>query len=250
MKNTFLLYPHKNRKARFRLFCFPYAGGGASIFHNWLDAFPAEVEVCPIQLPGRENRILERAYRSFSILIQELKDSLREFLDVPYAFLGHSMGALICYELTRALAVAKSTQPLELFVSAFAAPHEYKPIMSDFSDEDLLSHLRHLNGIPKEFFQDSMYSEKLLSVVRDDFNLIKSYEFITGEKLKIPIIALGGNDDPIVSSSSLKAWGSLTKSSFVAHTFPGDHFFIKDAENLLIPWVVSEVQLLLSQVCN
>src|SRR5438094_5975985 len=90
-------------QARLRLFCFPYAGGGASIFRTWLNAFPSEIEVCPIQLPGRENRLLEPPFTQLPLLVQTLADALRLCLDLPFAFFGHSLGALISFELARRL---------------------------------------------------------------------------------------------------------------------------------------------------
>src|SRR5438552_7109196 len=108
--------------AAVRLFCFPYAGGGASAFRCWPDALPASIEVCPVQLPGRETRFREPPYTRLAPLAEALGHALRPFLDRPFAFFGHSMGALVAFELTRWLRRAGGPQPAHLFVSACAAP--------------------------------------------------------------------------------------------------------------------------------
>ena len=85
--------------ARLRLFCFPYAGGGASIYHPWSKRLSGDVEICPLYLPGRENRLREPCFKRLSSLVEELTDALTHFMDVPFAFFGHSMGALISFEV-------------------------------------------------------------------------------------------------------------------------------------------------------
>ena len=89
--------------ARLRLFCFPYAGGGASIYHPWSKRLSGDVEICPLYLPGRENRLREPCFKRLSSLVEELTDALTHFMDVPFAFFGHSMGALISFEVARRL---------------------------------------------------------------------------------------------------------------------------------------------------
>jgi surfactin synthase thioesterase subunit len=109
-------------KARLRLFCFPYAGGGASLYRGWSKALPLEVEVCSIQLPGREDRLREAPITSISLLVQALSYAIRPYLDRPFAFWGHSMGALIAFELARQLRREVMPEPGHLFVSGRGAP--------------------------------------------------------------------------------------------------------------------------------
>src|SRR5262245_26039610 len=101
--NIWFQYWKHKRLARVRLFCFPYAGGGASIFRAWPELTPPEIEVCPVQLPGREGRLLEPPFSSIQPLIEVLSEVLQPYLDMPYAFFGHSMGSLISFELTHHL---------------------------------------------------------------------------------------------------------------------------------------------------
>src|SRR5450631_3469513 len=110
-------------RGRLRLFCFPYAGGGASLFHAWSEHLPPEIEVCPIQLPGREARLSEQAFSQVDTLLAALVPILLPYLDKPYAFFGHSMGALISFELARMLQRdALARPPLRLIVSGRRAP--------------------------------------------------------------------------------------------------------------------------------
>src|SRR5581483_5831846 len=104
-------------RAEVRLFCFPYAGGGASIFRDWSGRLPGHVEVCPVQLPGRETRFRESAFTHVSPLVTTLAESLRPKLDRPFAFFGHSLGALVAFELSRRLLQDYELQPTHLFVS-------------------------------------------------------------------------------------------------------------------------------------
>src|SRR5262249_13687929 len=109
-------------QADIRLFCFPYAGGGASVFRGWADGLPASVEVCPVQLPGRGTRFREPAFTRLPPLIEALAESLRPHLDRPFAFFGHSLGALVAFELARYLHQHQGREPVRLFVSGCGGP--------------------------------------------------------------------------------------------------------------------------------
>ena len=115
--------PHPNPGARLRLFCLPFAGGGASAYRLWAADLPAWVEVCPIQLPGREDRYGEPAFTSLIGLSRAMSREVTPFLDRPFAFFGHSMGALVGFELARALRHSKAPAPLAMFLAAYPAPH-------------------------------------------------------------------------------------------------------------------------------
>ena len=127
VSTRWLACPQLNPQARMRLFCFPYAGGGASIFHRWPGKLPTMVEVCAVLLPGRGNRLTEPPFIQLSPLVQTLTEALLPHLTTPFAFFGHSMGALIGFELARQLRRQQGPSPVHLFVSGREAPQLPSP---------------------------------------------------------------------------------------------------------------------------
>src|SRR5581483_6298697 len=111
-----------NPEASLRLFCFPYAGGGASIFYTWLSTLPPGVDVCPVQIPGREHRLREVPFTRLSELVRAIRQALVPYLDRPFVFYGHSMGGLLGFELTRLLRQQGDRLPLHFFVSGCRGP--------------------------------------------------------------------------------------------------------------------------------
>src|SRR5260370_28895087 len=144
-----------NSQSTFRLFCFPYAGGGTSIFHTWKGMLPPDVTVCPIQLPGREKRLAEPPFTRISLLVRAMAHALRPFLNCPFAFFGHSMGALISFELARQLRRQKAPEPTYLFVSAQKAPQlpDLTPPLHQLAEADFVEHLHRLYGTPEAILQ-------------------------------------------------------------------------------------------------
>src|SRR5258708_5279394 len=141
-------------ETRLRLFCFPYAGAGASVFREWAKALPSEIEVIPVQLPGRESRIREPLLTRVGTMVEMLLGEITN-LHTPFAFFGHSMGALVCFELARRLRDGGKPSPVHLFVSARRAPQtpDEKPPLHKLEDRDLLEELRQFNATPAEIFQ-------------------------------------------------------------------------------------------------
>src|SRR5712691_357769 len=139
-----------NPQARLRLFCFPYAGGGSAVFRGWSDYFPKEVEVCPIQLPGRGSRLSEAPFTSMQPLAEALTDVLCSRTDRPFAFFGYSMGATLSFEIVRQARKKCLQQPLHLIVAACRAPQIPDAGIPThmLSDADFLTELNRLNGTP------------------------------------------------------------------------------------------------------
>ncbi|MFC7439846.1 thioesterase II family protein [Laceyella putida] len=226
--NQVLMYRKPNPQAELRLFCFPYAGGGASIYTNWQTRFSKRVEVCPVQLPGRENRMLETPISSMAQLVPQLADELEGYLDQPFLFFGHSMGALISFELTRELRRRNQPLPQKLIVSAKSAPHvpRRKSFGYASSDVELIAELRELNGTPEEVLQSEELMELFLPIIRADFELVTRYAYQEEEPLSCPILALGGTEDADVPPENLAAWQQVTTGDFSLRLFAGDHFYL------------------------
>lgn len=226
-----------NPQARLRLICFPYAGGGGSVFRTWVDGLPITVEVCAIHLPGRGSRITEPPFTELLPLVQALSRDLLPYLtDKPCAFFGHSMGALIGFELIRELRRQRARTPLHLFVSGRGAPHipNPDPPIHDLPETEFVAELRRFNGTPKEVLEHPELMQLLIPALRADFAVCETYSYTVDAPLDCPISAFGGLDDHDVSRDRLEAWGDQSSASFSLRMFRGNHFFLHTVEQLLL----------------
>lgn len=233
-----------NPQARLRLFCFPYAGGAASVFRNWSDGLPADVEVCPVQLPGRGTRLMEPPFSRLSPLVEAMAEALLPLLDKPFALFGHSLGSLVSFELARQLRAKHQVRPVRLFVSAGPAPQIPRrglPIHS-LPEREFTAELRRLNGTPGELVDHKELMDIVLPSLRADFALYESYRYSSGPPLNCPISTFGGLSDQKVSHCDLEAWRDQTAVSFSIRMFPGDHFFLKTMQPLLLRALSQELR--------
>ena len=233
-----------NPQARLRLFCFPYAGTGASIFRTWSDSLPADVEVCPVQFPGRGTRLMETPFTQLSPLVQALAQALVPLLDRPFAFFGHSLGAMVGFELARQLRRQSGVQPVRLFVSADRAPqipHRDRPIHA-LPEEEFLHELRRLNGIPGKVLEEADLMQIMLPVLRADLAVYETYVYSSEPPLNCPISTFGGLQDHRVSRGDLEAWRDQTSVSFSLRMFPGDHFFWSTTQPRLLQVLSQELR--------
>lgn len=218
---------------RLRLFCLPYAGGGAAVFRGWQAGLPSAVEVCPVRLPGREMRLKEPAITEMPVMLHRLGEALTPYLGQPYAFFGHSMGALLAYELLDRLARAGRPLPAYLFVSGRQAPHVERAPLSQpverLSDADFLRDLAPVNAGSRAAVDHPDLAALVLPVLRADFLLCQSYRAVRRPPFALPLTALGGLDDPAVDRAALEPWAEHTTRSFSLHMFPGDHMFVHSA---------------------
>jgi medium-chain acyl-[acyl-carrier-protein] hydrolase len=215
--------------ATIRLLCLPYAGGGASIYRSWSRMLPPEIEVRPIQLPGRENRIDEPPMRRLDDLCPLLADMLAGALDRPYVLFGHSMGALLAYALTLELAARGAPAPAMLMVSARRAPHlpPMRAPIHDLPEQEFTHRLRQLGGTPPEVFEHSELMELVVPLLRADFALNESLQLpYPPSGISCPVIALGAVDDPEVAPEALAAWRAVAKDTFTLRLFTGGHFYL------------------------
>lgn len=236
--------------ATLRLLCFPYAGGGANIFREWQNDLPAAVEVCPVQLPGREKRLLEPSFTNLSRLVQVAANALLPYLDKPFAFFGHSMGAAISFELARYLRNEENIRPVHLFVSGRGAPQlpERDTPTYNLPEAEFLKELRRLKGTPEEVLEHPELMELMLPLLRADFELVQTYRYSAGPPLDCPITAFGGLQDEEVSRADLEAWREQTAADFSLHMLPGEHFFLHTAQSLLLKTLAQELRKDMSRI--
>jgi surfactin synthase thioesterase subunit len=217
-------------EARVRLFCFPHAGAGASAFRAWSGTLPAGVDVLAIQAPGREARLAEAPFQDLAPLVSEVAGALGAYDDCPMAFFGHSLGAIVAFEVVRELQRRGSDGPIRLFVCACRAPHQAprsSPI-NGLPDANFLAELGRLGGTPHEILGQDELMGLLLPGLRADFRLAESYLTSTTARVECPISAFGGREDPEVTAENLAGWALHTTAGFQLRLFPGAHFFIFD----------------------
>ncbi len=248
--NSWVVCPKPIAQARLRLFCFPYAGGGATVFREWANYFPPSIEVCAIQLPGRESRWREPLFTHWEPLVQALAQALRPYFDRPFAFFGHSLGALIGFELARALARQNNLAPLHLFVAGHAAPQvpNTEPAIHQMPGPEFIQKLESLSGTPAEVLQNAELMELFLPVLRADFAINETYSYTPGQPLECPISAFGGLQDKIFIPADLEGWRDQTRQVFTLRLLPGDHFFLHSARPLLLRAVIQDLSQSLSRL--
>ena len=239
--------------ARFRLFCFPYAGGGASIFRSWANWLPEEVEAVGIQLPGRETRLAEPLMLSMGPLTDELSEEMPPHLDLPFAFYGHSTGALIAFELARVLRKRGLPQPELLFLSGQDGPREKPPLIRHtLPDAEFIEILRNCKGTPDAVLQNPDLLEILLPRIRSDGAIYETYDYELQPPLDARIVIFEGTDDRFVTQPGLAAWRKETRGGF-HHYAPlsGGHFFLHAEEDALARHINQELgRLLYEPACS
>jgi medium-chain acyl-[acyl-carrier-protein] hydrolase len=228
--------------ALLRLICLPAAGGGASRYRDWPAYLPEEVEVAPVQLPGRESRFAERPVESMDQLVGLLLDGLGGYLTRPFAFFGHSMGALIGFELARQLR-SRGLAPVHLFAAGCRAPHlpSRSPDWHTLPDPEFLAAIGNLGGIPPELLAERQFLDAMLPMLRSDCTLVETYAARPQAPLSCPVTAFGGLRDEEVFAEDVRAWSYHTTGPFQVHLLPGDHFFVNSARSDLLRLVVSEL---------
>jgi medium-chain acyl-[acyl-carrier-protein] hydrolase len=233
-RSPWILGARPRPQARQRLFCLPYAGGAASGYRSWADLLPADVEVCPVQLPGRGSRFREAPFRRVADLVAALAEGLLPLLDLPFALFGHSMGALVAFELARELRRRGAHAPSLLALSGHQAPRRPapEPPFSHLPDAEFLAEVRRrYDGIPPEVLAEEELLRLLLPVLRADIEVLESYAYAPEGPLDCPVSCFGGENDPHVSLADLQAWRDETSGPLRVRTFAGGHFFVESARD-------------------
>lgn len=239
-----------NPRADIRLFCFPYAGGSAMTYRTWPDLLPKNIEVYPVELPGRGSRMSEPPYRNMTPLVHDLGVALKPYLDKPYAFWGHSMGALIGFELARLFRRWQLPGPLQLFASGHTAPpvKSSHPPIYNLPEAEFLIELRHLEGTPEAVLNNQELMQLLIPMLRADFEVNETYCYVPEPPLDCPITVYGGANDRDVNLESLEAWREQTTAEFARHLFAGGHFFLQSAQSQVLQTLAYELQKLVATI--
>jgi len=220
---------HRARaRARVRLYCLPFAGGGARSYRLWREELPWEIELASIQLPGRENRIGEQPFEHIEDLVRAATEGLVSSLsEVPFAVFGHSFGTIVALEIVRRLQTHYSLCPSHLIVAGRPAPHvPLRHVLAPgMSAEEMKEWLRRLNGTPDSALANRDLMELILPALRADLEMNHYYRARAKPLIACPLTVMGGREDEETEPEHLRAWSSYTSSRFATHVLEGNHFF-------------------------
>ncbi|MFD8725108.1 thioesterase II family protein [Streptomyces sp. NPDC059629] len=220
---------HPAPQSPVRLACLPYAGGSASFFFPVSRALHPAVEVLAVQYPGRQTRLHEPRIDNIPEFADQIFAALRYLDDKPLALFGHSMGAVLAYEVALRMQTAGLPAPVRLFASGRRAPSRYRDErIHAASDADVVAELRALSGTNETLLGDPEVLAMILPAIRSDYTAIERYRHEPGRRLDCPVTVLTGDSDPRVSLDEAEAWAEHTTAATETKVFPGGHFFLAD----------------------
>ncbi len=227
--------------------------GSASVFRRWARDLINNVELVAIQLPGREERFGEALLDNIDDIINNLFLHF-DYIDKPFVFLGHSIGALIAFEFARILRMKGQSQPKHLIVSGTKAPQIplKKTPIHNLPEIQFIQELKKYNGIPDDILQDKEIMSIFIPIIRADFRVSEIYSYQHQSPMDFPITALGGSNDDTFYYNDLEQWKKQTNTYFQLYRFPGDHFFINSSYHEVIK-IVNQIlhnMLLSTSKCN
>jgi surfactin synthase thioesterase subunit len=219
-----------------KLICFPFAGAGAALFRPWADALADTQVVTAVQLPGRESRFAEDPYTRVEHAIDDLEAELDVLLDgaADLTLFGHSLGAVLAYELALRVGHAAPGLPCRLIVSGSPSPSRPRARRaSGLSDAEFLAQVREFAGYSHPSLEDPEMRELLLPVLRADVEMHEAYSSLDKALLEMPVIAVRGRDDELVSAAEIAAWQTVTTRPLQTVEVEGGHMYLADRPDLL-----------------
>ncbi|MBM7586120.1 surfactin synthase thioesterase subunit [Bacillus pakistanensis] len=245
MQDTRFWIPNRlnAEKSKVRLFCFPWAGGGASFYLTYFKSINPDIEVCPIQLPGRENLYSLPFYNDMDSLCHDLLRDLKKFMsEKSYAFFGHSMGGIISYMLVKQMLKDGFNIPEHVLISASAPPDQLS-IDPDGDIEDLLI----TNETDQEIMENNELLDIYLPILKADLALLKSItEVKPGIVDSIPFTIMGGKSDKLLPYQSLESWKKRVNSLNDITLYDGGHMYIKNNQS----HVIHDIETILTPTIN
>ncbi|WP_210583623.1 thioesterase II family protein [Streptomyces sp. GESEQ-35] len=212
-----------------RLVCLPHAGGAASFYFPLSKALAPTVDVLAVQYPGRQDRRHEPHITVLSDMADEIFAAVRHLDDRPLALFGHSMGAVLAYEIALRMQDAGLPAPLRLFASGRRSPSSTRGEKVDpRSDEQIVAELLRLSGTPAALIADPEIREMIMPAIRSDYQAVMAHRCEPGRKLECPLTVLTGDSDPRVSIAEAVAWEEHTTGPTELQVFPGGHFYLVD----------------------
>jgi surfactin synthase thioesterase subunit len=210
-----------------QLVCFPHAGGSASFYLPVAVALSPGIDVLSVQYPGRQDRLAEPCVDDVGTMAEHVVAAVRPVLDRPVALFGHSMGAVVAFEVAQRLERDSSVDLVRLFTSGRRAPAVSRDDTVHLRDDDgLVAELRSLSGTDTQVLDDDELLRMVLPAIRADYRAVETYRAAPGSVVRCPITALIGTDDPRVDPHEAKMWQQHTTGGFDFHEFAGDHFYL------------------------
>lgn len=220
------------------------------MFRDWVKYIPPQIELIAVQLPGRENRFHEAPIRTAGTAVNEISAVLESYFDKPFAFFGHSMGALLSYETTRTLARNKKNLPEHLFISGRFSPDTIrnKSSVHNLPEDLFLAEIQKYGGLPEKILEDAEMRSFFFPTLRADMEMCEKYIYERTSALTIPITVYNGLTDEGVNPSEKNGWEDMTEMSCEIKYFAGGHFFFKDSPNEFFGQLRKDLEKLVSKL--
>ncbi|MDF2630777.1 MAG: putative thioesterase [Symbiobacteriaceae bacterium] len=241
--------PKPNPTATVRLICLPFAGGSPAAYRNWPDLMPPAAELLSVCLPGRGPLFSDPPYTDMQEMARAVTASLVPYLDRPFVLFGHSMGALLGFEITRLLRRAHGLAPALLAVSGHRAPQCARtlPPIHGLPEAEFLERIRKYGGTPAELLANRELMGLIMPALRADMTAVETYRYSPEPPLSCPISVFGGTNDTHVDAEGLQAWEMQTLGELVLRILPGDHFFLLGSERLIISALLKDLARVIPQ---